>query len=294
MRSVPRLLIFLLFREAPVRWRLCFYKGTVPLTQTHKSATSSSPLRCPHYNYSCFIKYTNYNLPLRFAFYRLFSLRLIVVFHNHSTHLLDQRTSPLPCPYHPTNRNLPGRSTNAIAYFFFLYFRSLHLDPRRKDPEAAIDKQLSHLKRGDHLLSVVTYCLHNVLADTLHPWKPLSACCDEKRPTSLLNPRRQTQILFDLCGGFPLKRRMRNTVHKIGYRDWCVVKLIHLVLSSPSDVTALKCMCLCGRANRHECEHVLTVLHLKGAVRSQTRHFRLFASALTNFCHLDLHCCSYE
>jgi hypothetical protein len=147
------------------------------------------------------------------------------------------------------HKSQPTRSFYKCNSILFLpLFRSLHLDPRRKDPEAAIDKQLSHLKRGDHLLSVVTYCLHNVLADTLHPWKPLSACCDEKRRTSLLNPRRQTQILFDSYGGFPLKRRMRNTVHKIGYRDWCVVKLIHLVLSSPSDVTALNvCVCVGGQ-----------------------------------------------
>ena len=141
------------------------------------------------------------------------------------------RTTSIPSPYNPPNPPMK-KKIGAGAYI------------RCAKPEY----ELSHPKPGDHLFSVVTHCLRNALADTFQHWGP-HVCRDERGPhfTAVCGWRGAAACLWTGA---------RNTVHKIGYHDWCVVKLIHLVLSPPSDVTALNvCVCVGGRIGANVCTY---------------------------------------
>jgi len=123
--------------------------------------------------------------------------------------------------------------------------------------------QTQSLRTTSFLLSPTAYVTHSQIPST--PGGLLLYVVTRGDPL-------QCWIWLEWCSGFLLNGRTRNTVHKIGYRDWCVVKLIHLVLSPPSDVTNLNVrVCVGGRIGANVCTYSLLSSR---KVRSSSKHLQ--------------------
>jgi hypothetical protein len=134
---------------------------------------------------------------------------------------------------------------------------------------------MSYPKPEDHLFSVVTHCLHNALVATFHPRRPPSVCRDERGPTALLN-------VVGVLQRFPFEQAHAKhcTQNRI---PWLMCCKADPLSSLPAFWRySLKCIRLCGRANRRERVYLLTSQQSEGTLLLPSR-------TVSDRCILQLH-----